>query len=194
VSSQVKNKVKRNAGHTREGEAVRIESVVSAHELPGLKERLKSIHPAENLKYEMFPLLQPETSQGIGRCGDLPNQTDLKSLVVMVKRIFGLKTVRMVGEPDLAIQKAAVCTGSGGSLVSNFLASQAEVFISGDIKYHEAREVQAAQKSVIDIGHFASEHIMVSELTAQLQSAIASKNLEVTVSPCPLERDPFIFI
>jgi putative NIF3 family GTP cyclohydrolase 1 type 2 len=112
----------------------------------------------------------------------------------MVKRIFGLKTVRMVGEPDLAIQKAAVCTGSGGSLVSHFLASQAEVFISGDIKYHEAREVQAAQKSVIDIGHFASEHIMVSELTAQLQSAIASKNLEVTVSPCPLERDPFIFI
>ena len=194
LSTQVEDEMNRNSGHRGEGEEVRIELVVSTYELPGLLNRLKSIHPAENLKYEIIPLYQPETRQGIGRCGDLPNQTDLKSFVELVKRIFGLKTVRMVGEPDLAIQKVAVCTGSGGGLVSHFLASQADVFISGDIKYHEAREVQAAKKAVIDIGHFASEHIMVPELTEQLQAAITSKNLEVSVSPCHIERDPFILI
>ena len=194
LSSQVENKINRRSGLRGEGEEVRIESVVSTNELSGLEDRLKSIHPAENIKYEMFPLFQPETRQGIGRCGDLPNQTDLKSLVVQVKRNFGLKTVRMVGEPDLTIQKVAVCTGSGGGLVSHFLASKAEAFISGDIKYHEAREVQAAQKGLIDIGHFASEHIIVPELTEQLRAAIAFKNLEVSVFPCPIERDPFILI
>ena len=194
LPSQLENKMNRTSGHRREGDVVRIESVVSTYELPDLENRLKSIHPAENLKYEIFPLFQPETRQGIGRFGDLPNQTDLKSLAMLVKRIFGLKTLRMVGEPDLPIQKVAVCTGSGGGLVSHFLASQAEAYISGDIKYHEAREVQAAQKGVIDIGHFASEHIMVPELTGQLQAAIAYKNLEVNVSPCHIERDPFIFI
>ena len=194
LSSQVEKKKNRNSGHRGERDEIRIESVVSTHELPGFMYRLKSIHPAENLKYEMFPLFQPEIRQGIGRCGDLPNQTDLKSLVAIVKRIFGLKSVRMVGEPDLTIQKVAVCTGSGGGLVSHFLASQAEAFISGDIKYHEAREVQAARKGVIDIGHFASEHIMVPELTEQLQAIIASKNLGISVFPCPIERDPFIII
>jgi putative NIF3 family GTP cyclohydrolase 1 type 2 len=91
------------------------------------------------------------------------------------------------------VQRAAICSGSGGGLTGAFLASGADVYISGDIKYHQARDVEDAGRAVIDVGHFASEHLITAPLAMYLEKAAISEGWNVSVKGCRLERDPFAF-
>jgi dinuclear metal center YbgI/SA1388 family protein len=132
-----------------------------------------------------------QTVQGIGRIGDLDPATDLKSLAGTIKKCLSLERVRVVGPLDLAVGRVAVCTGSGSGLLGKFLSSDAQVFISGDLKYHDARDVEWARRGLIDVGHFASEHLMVEDLTDRLAARLKAADLDVTVAACTMENDPF---
>ncbi len=128
---------------------------------------------------------------GIGRIGDLARPQRLAGLVRYVKRRLGAGTVRVVGAPHARVRCVAVSTGSGGSLVADFLRSDAQVFISGDLGYHAAREVEYAGRSLIDVGHFHSEHFMKEALVKRLQGEFSRRRMAVRVQACPLETDPF---
>jgi putative NIF3 family GTP cyclohydrolase 1 type 2 len=88
----------------------------------------------------------------------------------------------------------AVCAGSGSGLVDAFLASDADVFISGDLKYHDARAIEFAGKGLIDIGHFASEYLVVETFSRRLEDHLMDTGRSVRVEPCRLEKDPFVII
>jgi dinuclear metal center YbgI/SA1388 family protein len=132
-----------------------------------------------------------EPGPGIGRVGSLDKAMDLKSLARSVKKEMGLKIIKFAGDPDLLIKKAAVCTGSGSSLLTDFFASGAQVYISGDMRYHDARDVEAGNRGVIDIGHFSSESFIGQDLTAQLRNKFDQTGINVTVEACDIEKDPF---
>ena len=85
-----------------------------------------------------------------------------------------------------------MCTGSGAGLLNSFFGSDAQVYITGDLKYHEARSVESQGRGAIDIGHFSSEHLVVEHLTGQLKSRLRDLRITVDVSGYKLERDPFI--
>jgi putative NIF3 family GTP cyclohydrolase 1 type 2 len=72
-----------------------------------------------------------------------------------------------------------------------FFASGAQVFITGDVRYHEAREVEARGLGVIDIGHYESEHIILESLAKQLADQLTAGGLDVTVAACLNEQAPF---
>jgi len=94
----------------------------------------------------------------------------------------------------LEVKTAAVCTGSGSSLLNDFIASEAHVYISGDLGYHEARTIEAANLGLIDIGHFASEHLIVDVLTNRLKKVLSETGIDVTVEAYRLENDPFMIL
>jgi putative NIF3 family GTP cyclohydrolase 1 type 2 len=75
-----------------------------------------------------------------------------------------------------------------------FIASDAQVFISGDIHYHDARDAESTNRGIIDIGHFPSEYLMVEALAHQLEKILAREGINTKVEPCNLETDPFIFL
>lgn len=131
---------------------------------------------------------------GIGRIGRLPSAMTADMLAGQIKQRLGIDFVRVIGKPESRIRTVALCTGSGGSLMSHFLGSGADMYITGDIKYHEARDIEAAGKVCIDVGHFASEHIVVELLTRRLEEELASRNLEVEVLAYNREKDPFRII
>jgi len=142
-------------------------------------------------QYDNHPLISGEHKTGIGRVGSLGKAMDLKSFARMIKKQMGLNRIKFAGDPRLTIKKAAVCTGSGSSLLANFFASGAQAYISGDMRYHDARDVEAANRGVIDIGHFASECFIAEELAARLSTIFIESGIEVTVEACDLEKDPF---
>ena len=72
-----------------------------------------------------------------------------------------------------------------------FLSSEAQVYISGDIHYHDAREAESINRAIIDIGHFPSEHLMIDALAQQLKNIIAKNGIDVEIAACTIERDPF---
>ena len=131
---------------------------------------------------------------GIGRIGVLDRPSSLKALVSMVKKKLKLNFVKVVGDPKIKISRVALCSGSGSSLVPAFLLSKADVYISGDIHYHNARDVESVQRAIIDIGHFASEHLIVEALAQRLEQLIAEAGISADVKACTIEKDPFTFL
>jgi putative NIF3 family GTP cyclohydrolase 1 type 2 len=129
---------------------------------------------------------------GLGRVGRLRQPTDLARLARRLKQQFAGSAVRRVGEPGLVVERVALCTGSGGGLVGRFLASGAQAYLTGDLRYHEARAIEAAGKGAVDIGHFASEHIVVDHLGRRLEEVLTARALSVEVEACRLEVDPFV--
>jgi dinuclear metal center YbgI/SA1388 family protein len=131
---------------------------------------------------------------GMGRVGWLPRRISMRELAGGVKRRLGIETVRVSGDPTRHVRRVALSTGSGGSLLPQFLASDAEVFITGDLRYHEARDIEAAGRGAIDIGHFHSEHLFAGVLAERLRRTLRHCRPEIAVDVCPLERDAFIFL
>ena len=130
-----------------------------------------------------------EGSVGLGRIGQLAEPMSLVSLAHQAGHRLGMEQVPIVGDPEAVVQTVALCSGSGGSLVGAFLASPARVFITGEIRYHDARDILAAGRAAIDIGHFASERIMIDDIVARLGRALGTGRVRLTA--CTLERDPF---
>lgn len=140
-----------------------------------------------------------EAEGGFGLAGTLPEPMTLAELCrkmrtfLPVERMCGV--ARLIGDPERVISRVAVCTGSGSSLLEDAARAGADLYITGDMKYHDALTLQSRQSgscsnfcpmSILDIGHFSLEEEMMRRFALQLE-----KELEgVTVTFLP-GRDPF---
>ena len=168
-------------------------SIISAHTNLDKVEGGLNDHFANILGLKEIKVLVPSDNRdGIGRSGELEKASSLKELALYIKNIFKLKALRIIGNPDLPVKHIALCTGSGGSLLRDFFKSGADVFITGDIKYHEAREIEDAGLGLIDVGHFASEIISVDILCKKLKNAVIKNNMNLEIEGFYTESDPFI--
>jgi dinuclear metal center YbgI/SA1388 family protein len=133
-------------------------------------------------------------SPGLGRVGSLDHEMDVEELVQKVKDGLNLDTIKVAGDARLPLTKVAVCSGGGSGLLETFLHSDAQAYLCGDLRYHDARAAEDAGKVLIDIGHFKSEHIMVDILAERLQVEMRQRQLPVCVDGCKLEKEPFVVI
>ena len=128
---------------------------------------------------------------GLGRIGRLASSMALGEFAQMVRDRLELETVKVSGDPRLQVEWAAVCSGSGSGLMKDFFASSAQVYVSGDLHYHDAMDAVAAGRGFVDVGHFASEHIMVDALVERLRERITGARIQAEVKACGIEKDPF---
>ncbi len=132
-----------------------------------------------------------ESRRGLGRIGELEEEMSLKDFSGIVREKLGLENIRIAGNPDLRVFKAAVCGGSGSGLMNHFFSSGAQVYISGDLGYHNARDVESANLGLIDIGHFASEHLIIDTVVKRLRKMTVDNRMDIGVEACMIEQDPF---
>lgn len=135
-----------------------------------------------------------DSTLGLGRVGLPPREMTLGELATHINTVFGGGTLRVVGNLDMGLGTVAVCGGSGGSLIPEFLASGANVFISGDFSYHQALEMEAAGYGLIDLGHFRSERIVVEPLAKALKSALDNLGFDVVVKAYTAQTEPFKYM
>lgn len=132
--------------------------------------------------------------QGLGRIGQLGETMTLEQLACRLKEKLGIPRVRLIGDPGNIVSTAALCSGSGGSLTPQFLGSGTDVYITGDLKYHEARDIESHGKSAVDVGHFASESIAVELLKNRLRQMFDAVKYEIVINTYDQEQDPFLTI
>jgi dinuclear metal center YbgI/SA1388 family protein len=154
---------------------------------------LSHIEPLVPSETDAFPDAAEKAGAqtGLGRVGRLDPPQTVMQLIEQVKRSLNPSYVRAAGNPDMEVRRAAVCSGAGSSLMEAFLASNAQVYISGDLRYHDARAAEDAGRALIDVGHFASEQIVIDALVDRLRRAAKASNWSVAIEACRLERDPF---
>jgi dinuclear metal center YbgI/SA1388 family protein len=100
-----------------------------------------------------------------------------------VSLAFGLPHARCV-KSSSRVKKVALTTGSGCSLLKSI---DADCFLTGDVKYHDAMEAKSINLSLIDIGHFESEHFFAQILLKHLKNL----GLEAIISS---SKNPFTYI
>ena len=107
---------------------------------------------------------------GIGRIGRITPQS-LEALAARIKNVFNVPHVRIITDHPLTheVSTVALSSGSGVSDYAHALEKQADVFITGDIKHHDALDLRAAKLTAIDMGHF-TEWVFKADLKPHLEA------------------------
>jgi dinuclear metal center YbgI/SA1388 family protein len=107
--------------------------------------------------------------EGIGRVGQLMEETSLEQFAGDVKKEFDIPQIRIYGDMERKIRWVAVSSGSGKSMVSEALHKNADVIVTGDIDYHTGIDAVAAGIAVIDAGHYGTEYCFIEYMEKELK-------------------------
>jgi len=140
----------------------KLEFLVSTHQLQDVLKAIVQVHPYEEVAYDIVSLENVNSYEGSGMIGELPNSMDCIEFLDQLKQTFKCGVIRHTELLSKEIKTVAFCGGSGSFLLSKAIRQKADIFITGDFKYHEFFD---ADKQIIiaDIGHYESEQF-TSEL------------------------------
>ncbi len=95
---------------------------------------------------------------------------------------------RYAGDMDVEIRKAAWCTGSGIEFMEASILADCDIYITGDLKYHDAQRARELGINVLDLGHWGTEKIFVRNMVSDLID-LEDEGLELVKSD--LDLNPF---
>lgn len=143
-------------GKLHQEKEVRLETIVPRHLKNPVVQALLEAHPYEEVAYDLYPLENDYEQAGMGVIGELSDQMDEKEFLGNLKNKLNLKMIQYSPFTGKMVNKVAICGGAGSFLLDDAVRAGANVFISGDFKYHEF--FKAEKKILIaDIGHYESE-------------------------------------
>lgn len=120
---------------------------------------------------------------GYGLAGDLPEPVDFAAFNARLSRLLGFDGGTFCGPVPEQVRRVAYCTGSGSSLWREARARGAELFITGDVKYHTALETRIC---ILDVGHHSLEEEMMRRLSLGLAAMFAGVDVIFVASASPL--------
>lgn len=127
-------------------------------------------------------------SCGIGRIGTI-NEMTLDKLCYYVKDKLELESLRVIGDLDKRIKTVSVSPGSSMEFAKEAYKMGADVFITGDIKYHDAQEFEEKGMALIDAGHFGTENIVVPMFEHYLEDCFGN---DIEIISSTKSKDPFV--
>jgi dinuclear metal center YbgI/SA1388 family protein len=172
---------------------VRVEAVLAR----GLRSRvvaaLLAAHPYEEPAYDVVELADPGVAPtGSGRIGDVEPTT----LATFARRVSGALPptahgVRVGGDPDRAVRRVAVCGGAGDFLLGEVLRTDADAYVTSDLRHHPAAEfLEQDGPALVDVSHWAAEWTWLPVVERRLHEAVGD-TVETRVST--LNTDPWHF-
>ncbi len=135
---------------------VRLESIAPDYLIDTILKAMRTIHPYEEVAYDIYPLENSGVGVGAGMIGELPASVPPHDFLLEVKKKLGVKQLRHGLLVDRKVKKVAICGGSGSFLMGKAFASGADAFVSSDFKYHDFFLYQN-QMILVDAGHYETE-------------------------------------
>lgn len=126
----------------------------------------------------------------IGRIGILPQPVTLAAMADMLAEELNVESeqIRVVGDMNQMIQTVGLCTGAGADLLDLAIENGCQLFITGDLKYHDAQKAKALGIAVIDAGHYGTEKTFADNFADKLRG-IVNGRIEIIASK--VDIDPF---
>jgi dinuclear metal center YbgI/SA1388 family protein len=170
-------------GRLEEVDEYRLEMVLYERELKKVVKALELAHPYEEVAYDVYELKNEYQVFSMGRKGRLKEAIKLKEFCGLVKKVLNLENIRVVGSLEERVEKVAVVSGAGAGFIDIAARQGMDVLISGDIKYHEAKNAQALGLALIDAGHQGTEQIVSSLLCRLLEESSQKQGWKITFLP-----------
>ena len=143
-------------GEREQVEELKIEVLVQKHNEQKILKALFASHPYEEIAYEMIALQNIDMEIGAGMTGQLPEPLSEWDFLALLKSTMQADCIRHTEVRGKKVQKVAVCGGSGSFLLKDAIAAGADVFVTGDFKYHQFFDAES-RIVIADIGHYESE-------------------------------------
>ncbi|WP_414046266.1 Nif3-like dinuclear metal center hexameric protein [Macrococcus equi] len=172
-----------NKGDIHYEEEVKIECVFKQNLKQNVIETIQSVHPYETPAFDIIAFDQ-EVNFGTGVKAKLSHPMLLSEFAQLTKQNLQLDTVKMIGT-DKQVETVGIIGGAGVSYMNEVLKKDVDVFMTGDIKYHEAHDLLMSGQATLDISHY-SEYVMKEGLKSLLE-----QHIDVRIFTSEINTNPF---
>lgn len=124
---------------------------------------------------------------GLGRIGPLGKPASVGELLVRIKRELDVGALLVAGPAERVIARAATCAGAGGALLEDAIAQGAELYLTGELRHHDALRAARAGVTVVCALHSNSERAALKRVARRLEELLPGLRVAVSVQ----DRDPF---
>ena len=163
---------------------IRFETLVPRHRIPAVVAALRASHPYEEVAYDLVRLHGSDPTISLGLQGSLSKPITLKAFAAQVCAKLRIAHARISGDPARKVSRVAVMGGAGGGSAAN-VPDGVEVFVTGDVKYHEAIDATERGLAVIDAGHHGTEKWIVTAMADHLRKSAPKLRVTSYVEPDP---------
>jgi len=181
------NPVIGQSGRLETAQEIKLETVIPIDKAGDVIRALRAVHPYEEPAFDLIMVAAPPQLAGQGRIGNFDKPVARETLLERIKRGLGLEHLLVAGPTTGLIQRATVCAGSCGEMLSDAIAAGAQFHLTGEMRHHDALRAAEAGVTVVCTLHSNSERIALTGLKARLEQALPGL-------PCLLsqaDRDPF---
>jgi dinuclear metal center YbgI/SA1388 family protein len=190
-------------GRVGEAEVVsesRVEAVLPRSRRHEVIAALRAVHPYEEPAFDIFELADLPSSgddqRGTGRIGTLPQSMSLREFAAQVQGAIpdSAHGVRVGGDPDRTVETVAVTSGAGDFLLDTVLGTDADVYVTSDLRHHRAGEfLEHGGPALVDIAHWAAEWTWLPVVEQRLVEATKGRGDTVDTRVSTRCTDPWSF-
>lgn len=166
---------------------IKFESIVPADKVADCVKAMKAAHPYEMPAFDVVKLYDVEDKIGLGRMGTLAKPAQLSAILKKIKSATGAGVAGIVGKKKRLVKKAAVCAGACSKIIMNVIAEGCDLYLTGEIKHHQAIAAAEAGLTVVCLSHTVSERFILKKIAKELQKQI--KDVKILTSK--KDKDPF---
>ncbi|NLK41825.1 MAG: Nif3-like dinuclear metal center hexameric protein [Planctomycetes bacterium] len=166
---------------------IRLETVAAADKVAAVIAALRKAHPYETPAFDVFRHYDLEHRLGLGRIGRLEKPTSLDVILKRIQKTTGAKAFGLIGPTRRTVRTAAVCAGSCGNLLDTVIAAGCDLYLTGELKHHQALAAQEAGLTCLCLSHSVSERFALKQLAATLKKRLNT----VTIRFSQKDADPF---
>jgi dinuclear metal center YbgI/SA1388 family protein len=183
-------------GAVEEVAETRIEMVVPRDRRRRVVEALRAAHPYEEAAFDVYELATQPGASGSGRIGRLPEPTTLHDFAGRIVDALPetASVARIAGDPEQPVHTVAVCGGAGDFLLDQVRATDADVYVTSDLRHHPASELREhgdRAPALIDVPHWAAEWTWLPVADRMLTAALAERGITVEVRVSTIVTDPW---
>lgn len=168
-------------GRLEEATEYRLEMIVPEWRLQHVLDAMIARHPYEEVAYDIYALENEPNAYGYGRVGRLNAPMKLGEFRRFVEDSLQSHETRMTGNPDTLVEFVAVCGGGGRKLIEDAKKAGADVYVTGDVGYHDLLAADGLGIAVIDAGHYETELPGMEALADRLSRLCADKGVKVEI-------------
>jgi len=160
-------------------EEVRLEMVAPGSRVRGVLGAVRNAHPYEEPAVDVVPLREGALGGGIGVIGELPEPLPLDRALDALRRALRPSWIHVAGPRRKSVRRVAIVGGSGAEFAFAAREAGADLYVTGDVKYHQALEAAAGDMPVADVGHASGERWILPEfrrvIAARFPGAVSAR-------------------
>lgn len=162
-------------------EEARLEVLVDRIHLHAVIEAMCCAHPYEEVAYDVFANEGSVSRAYLGRVGDLPVPMRMADWLSDVKQALNIPVVSVAGDTERMVKTVALCGGSACDLLGDAKYAGADVYVTGDMKYHDAQRAVEMDMAMVDVSHYGGERPVLVALQSYLLETF-TEGLRVDIS------------